>query len=158
MALCAQFVRIHHAWAQTSDRRTGERRRAAHSPERRKATQSRTILLVEDNESERTVIRTAIESLTSFAVHEAVNGADGIRKAIDLKPDLIIMDLAMPLMNGLEAASVIRNELPRVPVVVLTLYADELRAPRNKIFGVTRVLSKTDGLRPLMECLHKLLD
>jgi CheY-like chemotaxis protein len=116
------------------------------------------ILLVDDSDFERFTIRAAVEGLTHFRVcGEASNGVDAIQKATELKPDLVVMDLAMPLMNGLEAATVIKNALPGVPIVLLTLYADQLNGPRSSAFGDVTVLSKTDGLAPLLECLDRLL-
>jgi CheY-like chemotaxis protein len=123
-----------------------------------KAAQGRTILLVEDSPFERTVIRSAVEGLTQFRIcGEAANGVDGVKKALELKPDLVIMDLAMPMMNGAEAAMVLRNTLPGVPIVLFTLYAEQLRGSISPGFGVTIILSKADGLAPLLECLEALL-
>jgi two-component system, NarL family, nitrate/nitrite response regulator NarL len=119
----------------------------------------RSILLVDDSDFERVIIRSAVEGFTNFRVcGEASNGVEGIKKAIELKPDLVVMDLAMPLMNGLEAASVLNNTMPKVPIVLLTLYADQIHGPRSAAaFGVTAVLSKFDGLAPLLQCLRRLL-
>ena len=119
----------------------------------------RSILLVDDSDFERVIIRSAVEGLTNFCVcGEASNGVEGIKKAIELKPDLVVMDLAMPLMNGLEAASVLNNTMPKVPIVLLTLYADQIHGPRSAAaFGVSVVLSKCDGLTPLIQCLRRLL-
>jgi CheY-like chemotaxis protein len=88
---------------------------------------------------------------------EAGDGVDAIKKARELKPDLVIMDLAMPLMNGAEAAMVLRNTMPKVPVVLFTLYAEQMRGAISPGFGVTIILSKADGLAPLLECLERLL-
>jgi len=121
--------------------------------------QERTILVVDDSPFERTVIRSAVEGLTQFRVcGEASDGVEGIKKAVELKPDLIIMDLAMPQMSGAEAAMVLRNTLPKVPIVLFTLYAEQLRGAISPGFGVTMILSKADGLAPLLECLETLLD
>ena len=118
----------------------------------------RTILLVDDSDFERVIIRSAVEGLTNFQVcGEASNGAEGIKMATELKPDLVIMDLAMPLMNGLEAASVLKNTMPRIPIVLLTLYADQIHGPRSSAFGVSVVLSKFEGLTPLLRCVQRLL-
>jgi DNA-binding NarL/FixJ family response regulator len=87
---------------------------------------------------------------------EAANGVEAIRQANELKPDLVLMDLAMPLMNGFEAARVLTTTMPTVPVVLLTLHAD-LIGPRSSVRGVTLVLSKDDGLAPLLRCLERLL-
>jgi DNA-binding NarL/FixJ family response regulator len=121
--------------------------------------QVRTILLVDDSENERAVIRMAVEGLTKYRVcGEAVNGTQAIKKAQELKPDLIIMDLAMPLMNGLEAASVLKKALPDIPVVLFTLYGDLVKCERSPTFGVTEVVSKEEGIAPLLDCLKNLLD
>jgi CheY-like chemotaxis protein len=119
---------------------------------------SRNILLVDDSDFERFTIRAAVEGLTQFRVcGEAANGVEAIEKAAQLKPDLVVMDLAMPLMNGLEAATVIKNALPGIPIVLLTLYAEQVHGPRSSAFGVVTVLSKVNGLAPLLECLDRLL-
>ena len=141
-----------------SERRSADRLQAIGEGGSRSVDCRRTtVLVVEDNDAERHVICNAIETFTKFSVHSAVNGVDGIKKALNLKPDLIVMDLAMPMMNGLEAAAVLRRELPDVPIVVLTLYAEEIDTPRSSAFGVVRVLSKTDGIRPVLECIQQLL-
>jgi DNA-binding NarL/FixJ family response regulator len=127
------------------------------APEREDIARVQTVLVVDDVESERTAIRTAIESRTKFRVcGEASDGVEAIRQANELKPDLVLMDLAMPHMNGLEAAKVLRNTMPTVPVVLLTLHAN-LIGPRSSVLGVTLVLSKADGLAPLLRCLERLL-
>jgi CheY-like chemotaxis protein len=63
----------------------------------------------------------------------------------------------MPLMNGVEAAMVLRSTMPNVPVVLFTLYAEQMRGTISPGFGVTMILSKVDGLAPLLECLETLL-
>jgi DNA-binding NarL/FixJ family response regulator len=127
------------------------------SPEPEDVERVKSVLVVDDVESERIAIRTAIESRIKFRVcGEAANGVEAIRQANELRPDLVLMDLAMPQMNGLEAAKVLRNTMPTVPVVLLTLHAD-LIGPRSSVLGVTLVLSKDDGLVPLLRCLERLL-
>ena len=122
------------------------------------ANQGRNILLVDDSDFERFTIRAAVEGLTQFRIcGEASNGVDAITMATELKPDLVIMDLAMPLMDGLAASVALKNAMPELPVVLLTLYADELNEPRLSGRGPAIVLSKADGLGPLLECLERLL-
>ena len=134
------------------------RRAKDDASEAQKDLQGQTILVVDDSPFERTVIRSAVEGLTQFRVcGEASDGAEGIKKALELKPDLVIMDLAMPLMNGVEAAMVLRNSLPNIPIVLFTLYAEQLRGSISPGLGVTIILSKADGLGPLLECLEQLL-
>ena len=122
------------------------------------AAQVKSILLIEDSEFERFTIRAALEGLTNYRIcGEASNGAEGVKKAGELKPDLVIMDLAMPLMNGLEAATLLKNAMPGVPIIMLTLYAEQLHKPMSPAFGVATVLSKSDGLAPLLETVEQLL-
>jgi CheY-like chemotaxis protein len=128
------------------------------SSDPQESPQGKTILIVEDSQFERTVIRAAVEGLTNFNVcGEASDGVEAIAKARELRPDLVIMDLAMPLMNGVEAAMVLKNTMPKVPVVLFTLYAEQLREAISPALGVTTILSKADGLAALLECLEKLL-
>lgn len=127
-------------------------------PETQQRDQVKRILLVDDRDFERFAIRAAVEGLTNFQVcGEARNGVEALEKAKELQPDLVVMDLAMPLMDGLEAASQLRDSMPRVPIVLLTLYADELKGTKLSDRGVATVLSKVDGLAPLVENLKTLL-
>ena len=59
---------------------------------------------------------------------DAVDGRDAIEKAAKLEPDLVILDFAMPRLNGLEAAARIRQLLPGVPIVMFTMYASQIRS------------------------------
>jgi CheY-like chemotaxis protein len=105
----------------------------------------RRILVADDN----TVIRKTLCHL--FADHatleicdEAVNGQDAVEKAIKHRPHLIILDLSMPIMNGLQAAEAIRSVLPNVPIILFTLYAEAIRESRVSSSGITRVVSKLE--------------
>jgi DNA-binding NarL/FixJ family response regulator len=119
---------------------------------------AKSILIVDDSASARVAIRAAIESCTSFQVcGEATDGVEAIEKGPELNPDLVIMDLAMPEMNGVVAANLLKKKIPEIPIVLFTIYADELRNSLSTAFGVTMVLSKTDGFVPLVDCLNGLL-
>jgi len=120
--------------------------------------QIRTVLIVDDSHFERSVIRSAVQAHTRFRVcGEASDGAEAIKKAMELQPDLVIMDLSMPQMNGVEAAMVLRKTMPKVPIVLFTLYGEQLRGAISPSLGVTHIVSKTEGLTPLVECLERLL-
>jgi DNA-binding NarL/FixJ family response regulator len=116
------------------------------------------VLIVDDSESVRLAIRIAIESCTKFRVcGEASHGVEAVKKATELNPDVVIMDLAMPEMNGVVAASLLKKKIPEIHIVLFTIYADELRNSLSSVFGVTMVLSKDGGLVPLVDCLNGLL-
>jgi DNA-binding NarL/FixJ family response regulator len=87
----------------------------------------RAILIADDSEAIRRATRDFLERRTEFKVcGEAVDGFDALDKACDLKPDLVILDLSMPRMNGLQAAYAIRRVLCDVPIILFTMYADAI--------------------------------
>ena len=89
--------------------------------------QARTrVLLVDDQPLFRRAIATLIAEQPDFTVvGEAVNGQDALERARALAPDLVVMDIEMPIMNGVEAVRRLRDELPDIKVVVLTVSEDE---------------------------------
>ena len=86
-----------------------------------------------------------------------MDGVDAIEKAKNLRPDLIVLDLALPKMNGIEAASVIKGMMPRVPIVLFTLYAETASNIPVSGVGIDAVLPKPDGGWKLLECVRSLL-
>jgi DNA-binding NarL/FixJ family response regulator len=120
---------------------------------------SKRILIVDDGEPVRAVIRAFFEARTTFEIcGEAENGVDAIEKAKRLNPDLILLDLAMPMMNGAEAASVLHGLMPNVPIVLYTMYDESFGRSLASAVGVTAVVSKPDGLSKLVECVQNLLE
>jgi CheY-like chemotaxis protein len=92
-----------------------------------------------------------------FPRPEATDTVEAVEKAMELNPDLVIMDLAMPEINGVVAANLLKKKIPEIPIVVFTIYAGERRDSLSSAFGVTMVLSKKDGFVPLVDCLNGLL-
>lgn len=88
---------------------------------------------------------------------EAVDGYDAIEKAKQLYPDLIILDLSMPQMNGIEAARVLKTIMPETPIVMLTSHHAALRTIDFHAAGVDVVVSKDGHLSLLAESLQTLL-
>ena len=76
---------------------------------------------------------------------EAENGQEAIALAIKYRPDLIILDLEMPMMNGADAAREIKKLLPDVPIILFTQYGDLAAGPAFMNLPVDRVVSKSDG-------------
>lgn len=84
------------------------------------------LLLVDDHRMMREGLRSLLDAHGGFdVVAEADNGRDAVTKTRALKPDVVIMDLGMKELNGVEATRQIRAEFPRIPVVVLSTYAHE---------------------------------
>ncbi len=103
------------------------------------------ILIADDNPLLRKVLRQSINSHPGWSVCcEAEDGTDAIEKATRYKPDLVLLDLAMPQMNGLTAASIISESLPGTPIFLFTLYGSLVTEERTKRAGVQCVISKSD--------------
>ena len=114
------------------------------------------VLLVDDSVLVRGITRKFLQNQTGLEVcGEAADGVDALEKARDLKPDLIVLDLSMPRMNGLKAARELRAMMARVPIILFTLYADEVRPEDATAAGVNAIVSKEDllGLQQNIENL-----
>ena len=117
---------------------------------------AKTILIADDSASVRLSVRLLLEGRhKELVVREAVDGVDAIEKAKKSKPDLILLDLAMPRINGAEAAAVLKNDMPETPVILFTLtelHADNLCDAIHVDF-----ISKLDGIPKLLERVDALL-
>jgi DNA-binding NarL/FixJ family response regulator len=116
----------------------------------------KSILIVDDSPVVRTATRHFLESQTPYEVcGEAVDGLDAIEKARHLSPDLIILDLQMPRMNGLLAASELRKLNITAPIILFTMYADAVHPADVATAGITAVINKADlaALRAHVEVL-----
>jgi DNA-binding NarL/FixJ family response regulator len=116
------------------------------------------ILIAEDETSVRNAIRTFIEARSQFEVCEAIDGNEAIHKAQALKPDLVVLDLRMPIANGIEVASRLNASMPNTPVVIFTMFEDVIRKPLAKILGIAAVVPKSDGVASLLGRIEALLD
>src|SRR5258707_520301 len=115
------------------------------------------ILVIDDGDSVRDVIGLFLEHAGFEVCGEAADGVEAIEQAKKLKPDLIVLDLVMPRMNGAEAASILSQTMPDVPIVLLTLYQNMLGSALASAVGVKAVLDKTEGLDKLVACVRSLL-
>ena len=104
---------------------------------------AKAVLVVDDNSAVRDAICKLFTSETDFKIcGQAENGRDAIEKAYQLRPDLIILDLSMPDMNGLEAARFIGAIMPDVPIIMFSDYADALKTEGARSAGIAAVVPK----------------
>jgi DNA-binding NarL/FixJ family response regulator len=117
----------------------------------RESSVLKSVLIVDDHEAIRRELRRVFQSDPEFTVcGEAVDGADAISKAQQLSPDLIILDFAMPEMNGLEAAAALQHTMPDATLFLLSAYNTRELELAAFEFGVRAVFSKYDNLDALI--------
>jgi two-component system cell cycle response regulator DivK len=121
---------------------------------------SKCILIVEDQEDNRMILRDLL-SRAGYELIEAVNGEDGVAQALKRRPDLILMDIQLPVIDGYEATRRIKSnaDLKSVPVIAVTSYAlsgDEMKARAAgcdayvaKPFSPRQLLSKVQEFLPI---------
>jgi DNA-binding NarL/FixJ family response regulator len=124
---------------------------------RRQGAGRKRILIVDDNDSLLNTLRICLESHGFTVCGEALNGFDAIGKAVDTEPDLVILDLAMPDMNGVAVASTLQRLRPNVPIILLTIYGDHVSTSFASIFGIKAIVSKSDGMGKLIEAVQSLI-
>ena len=115
------------------------------------------ILIVDDNALVRGLVRASLESRNGLEVcGEASDGMEGVEKGLALRPDLIILDFAMPRINGLQAALMFRAIAPETPIILLTMFKDVILARLAGNAGVSSIISKTDQLTVLADEVQRL--
>ena len=115
------------------------------------------ILIVDDSAIFREGLREMLEAQIDWQVcGEAVDGLEAVQKNRLLTPHLIIMDLSMPRMSGLEAAREILNEFPKVPILLLTLYLTRQLTDDARHIGIRAIMSKT-AMHHLVESIPGML-
>jgi DNA-binding NarL/FixJ family response regulator len=126
---------------------------AVHAPPDR-----RKILIVDDQPAVLKVLRTALEHHGFIVCGEAESGVDAIGRAVATRPDLVILDVAMPGLNGIEVASILQRVLPDVPMILHTIYGDHVGKAFGALFGIRAIVAKSDGISRLIECVQSLLN
>jgi DNA-binding NarL/FixJ family response regulator len=116
------------------------------------------VLIVDDHEVMRMGIRNLLEAVPNWSVcAEANNGAEAIEKALQFAPDIIIMDVTMPGMNGLEAAEEIGNSRPDIPVILFSLHLSEDFAGHLHRAGIRGAVGKGEAARDLVDAVKQVL-
>jgi DNA-binding NarL/FixJ family response regulator len=123
----------------------------------REAVMAHTILIVDDNPSIRRLLRSFLETKPDYEVcGEAENGQVALQKVEVLRPDVVILDWQMPVMDGLEAARHIAVTAPQTAILMLTMHGSEPLQRDALANGVKAVLSKTESVaQNLLAALKK---
>ena len=118
---------------------------------------SPSVLIADDNQVFRNLMKEALKVYAGVhSVREVGDGKEAIESVRENKPDLIILDLSMPNVNGIQAARVLKSIAPEVPLVLCTMH--EIGLAEAAQAGFDAVVSKADGLHALAECVVFLLE
>jgi DNA-binding NarL/FixJ family response regulator len=113
------------------------------------------LLIADDSYLVRETIKNVLAGRSDITVcGEASNGLEAVEKTRTLKPDLILLDLAMPEMNGAETASVLKMTVPGVRIILFTMYSDNVGSYLTSAVGIDAVLSKPDGMTALLDAVE----
>ena len=118
-----------------------------------------TILIVEDNEKNMKLARDVLQS-RGYVTLEAVTGEDGVRIAVEKKPDLVLMDIQLPGINGIEALRQVRADpgCARIPIVAFTASVTATDRSQISAAGFDGFLSKPINLREFLETVKRMLE
>jgi DNA-binding NarL/FixJ family response regulator len=116
------------------------------------------ILIADDHEAVRRGLRSAVSSAGWDLCGEAVHGKDAVEKVQALNPDLVILDLSMPVMNGLDAAREIRKTAPNVKIVGFTMHESLQVKEQTTMIGFHALAAKSAPLGNLLATVKSVLE
>jgi DNA-binding NarL/FixJ family response regulator len=116
------------------------------------------VLIADDHEVMRMGIRNLLLFRSDWSVcAEASNGQEAVEKALQFQPDVIIMDVTMPVMNGLEAARQIAKARPHIPVILFSMHVSDDLYQHLQSDGIRGAVAKTDAARDLAQAVETVL-
>jgi two-component system nitrate/nitrite response regulator NarL len=116
------------------------------------------ILVADDQEAIRKRVRSILVSTSGFeGCAEAANGREAVEKAHEFKPDLIILDITMPVSNGLDAARMIRRVSPETPILILSVHKSRQLMDEAQKIGVQGYATKADASQDLITAVDAVL-
>jgi DNA-binding NarL/FixJ family response regulator len=115
------------------------------------------VLIADDHEVIREGVRSILRTRGDIEVYEASDGAEAVSRAVELKPDLIILDLTMPVMGGYAAAGQLRNIMPELPVLFFSIHDGAQLIRDAKRVGARGFLNKRDASETLLDAVYELV-
>jgi two-component system, chemotaxis family, chemotaxis protein CheY len=119
---------------------------------------AKSVLIVDDNRFIRQALCELFERESDFEVcGEAENGKEAIEEAQKLRPDVIVLDLSMPVMNGFDAARVLKRLMPTVLLIMYSAFGDKVAEYQARLIGISDVVSKSENASVLIRKTRNLL-
>jgi len=113
------------------------------------------VLLVDDHQLLRQAVRRALEDAGMDVVAEAGDGSEAVKVVADLRPDVVVMDVSMPVLDGVEATRRIHTAQPELPIVVLTMHGEESQRREAIAAGATGFLTKDVSMQDVVRTVHE---
>jgi DNA-binding NarL/FixJ family response regulator len=111
------------------------------------------VLIVDDHEALRAGVRSVLESRGIEVCGEAANGQEALAKAIQLQPDIVILDITMPVLDGFTAAREITKRLPGVGILLLSMHESSSMVNVAKSSGARGYVAKSEGIARLIKAV-----
>lgn len=116
------------------------------------------VLVADDHQLLRQALRRALEDNGLTVVGEAADGEEAVRLAESLRPDIVVMDVTMPIMGGIEATSIVHEHLPNIRIVVLTMHDEHSLIVQAIDAGASAFLNKDCSLQQVVETVIQVVD
>lgn len=111
------------------------------------------ILIADDHAIVQQGIKAILES-SGYEVSEAADGREAIRRVNECHPDVLVLDITMPIMGGLDAAREIRRDRPELPIVLLSMHSLESQKVAAQTIGINGFVSKTRAAHDLIKAIE----
>lgn len=114
------------------------------------------ILIVDDHEALRAGVRSVLEAHGLEVCGEAANGLEALQQATELQPDLVILDITMPVLDGFSAAREISKRLPRTAILLLSMHESASMVNVAKSSGARGYVAKSEGIARILTAVDAL--
>jgi DNA-binding NarL/FixJ family response regulator len=115
------------------------------------------VLIVDDHELVRRGLRDILRGTEFEVCGEAQNGQEGLAQTVSLRPNLVLLDMSMPVLTGLQAAAKIRQLLPRTKILIITMHDSPQMEIEARAAGADAYITKMAAARSLVEAMRALV-
>jgi two-component system nitrate/nitrite response regulator NarL len=119
---------------------------------------NRRVLVIDDHELVRRGLKDILRDTAFEVCGEAENGQEGVERTLQLKPDLVLLDMSMPVMTGLQAAVAIRRLAPSTKIIMVSMHDSPQMMKEARAAGADAYITKSSAGKELLATMHTLFD